>query len=485
MHEGLSALSRDIQDTQPESAGTANGAAGEGFAGAPPSDRLQAQFRVRIAAAIFGELNAMEIEYAAISGYADYPEVISSDLDIVVGKAVQSLLSALLQQAASRCGARLISRLRYHNGQTYIFTLQQDGEVASLWCDTTAECRDEDRIWVSSEVFLQDRRLDSRNFYKAEPIALFRYHLIKKVAKGSLSDVQGSELTNVYCECSAAADTHLQHIFSEQSAKLLRAALVSGQWSDVQANLPALRRELYDRTPLASFQLRAMYRLREATRKLYRVCVPTGICVAILGPDGSGKSSVIEQYLSALGSAFRNTACFHLRPHLLRGSTAGQTINTDPHGQKPRGVIASTAKLLFLWADYVLGYYFCVRPLLMRSTLVVFDRYYQDLLVDARRFRYGGPRWLARLVGRLIPMPDLLLVLDAPADVLQARKQEVPAAESARQAQAYRDVAEDTAARGRAVLVDAARPLDMVVSQCAERTLDFMAKRTARRLRLE
>jgi len=461
-----------------------NGAASEGFTEVPPSDRLQAQLRVRIASSIFSEFNAVELEYAAISGYADYPDAISSDLDIVAGKSAVELLPALLRQAASRCGARLISKLRYQNGQTYIFALQQGGEVASLWCDTTTECRDEDRIWVSSEDFLEHRRLDSRDFYKAEPIALFRYHLIKKVAKGSLSDVQGSELASVYGECSAAADTYMERVYSVQAARLLKAALVSGQWSDVQANLPALRRELYDRTPRASFQLRAMYRLKEAARKLYRVCVPTGICVAILGPDGSGKSSVIEQYLTALGPAFRNTACFHLRPRLLRGSAAGQAVNTDPHGLKPRGVLASAVKLLYLWADYVLGYYFCVRPLLMRSTLVVFDRYYQDLLVDAQRFRYGGPRWLARLVGRLIPMPDLLLVLDAPADVLQARKQEVPAAESARQAKAYRNVAEGAAVRGCAALVDAARPLDQVVDQCTERTLDILAKRTAKRLHL-
>ena len=105
-------MSRDSQDTQPESSGSANGAADERFEEVPPSNRLQAQLRVRIATAIFNELNAMEIEYAAISGYADYPEAISSDLDIVAGKTAKTLLSALLQQAASRSGARLISRLR-------------------------------------------------------------------------------------------------------------------------------------------------------------------------------------------------------------------------------------------------------------------------------------------------------------------------------------------------------------------------------------
>jgi len=211
---------------------------------------------------------------------------------------------------------------------------------------------------------------------------------------------------------------------------------------------------------------------------------PPALFVAVMGPDGSGKSSMIAEYLRAVGPAFAGTACFHLRPNLLRGSSVGQTNKTNPHGQTPRGALMSVAKLLFLWVDYVLGYYLCVRPLLVRSTLVVFDRYYQDLLIDARRFRYGGSPWLARLVAALIPMPDLMLVLDAPADVLQARKQEVSAEESARQAEAYRTVFSSAALRGRALLVDATRPLEQVVNQCVERTLALLATRTAKRLHL-
>ena len=211
---------------------------------------------------------------------------------------------------------------------------------------------------------------------------------------------------------------------------------------------------------------------------------PPALFVAVMGPDGSGKSSVIAEYMRALGPAFAGTAYFHLRPFLLRGSSAAGRDITNPHGQIPRGALTSVAKLLFLWADYVLGYYLCVRPLLVRSTLVVFDRYYLDLLIDARRFRYGGPRWLARLVAALIPMPDLLLVLDAPADVLQARKQEVSADESARQAEAYRTAFSSAALRGRAVLVDATRPLEQVVHQCVDRTLALLAMRTTKRLHL-
>ncbi|MGA7342876.1 MAG: hypothetical protein WBE72_06290 [Terracidiphilus sp.] len=207
---------------------------------------------------------------------------------------------------------------------------------------------------------------------------------------------------------------------------------------------------------------------------------PSGLWVSFLGPDGSGKSSVIARYVPSMEPYFRGVRQFHLRPGLLRGTAAAQIPNTDPHGQEPRGWLASTAKALYFWADYTLGYWFRVRPLLARSQLVVFDRYYHDLPIDARRFRYGGPRWLARLIARLIPLPDLMLVLDAPPDLLQARKQEVTAEESVRQSEAYRAVALSDSVRGRAVLVDASQPLEQVVRDCKVRTLDLLATRTRR-----
>jgi thymidylate kinase len=195
-----------------------------------------------------------------------------------------------------------------------------------------------------------------------------------------------------------------------------------------------------------------------------------GLWVAFLGPDGSGKSSVQDRYVPEVGHLFADTQRYHLRPRLLRGSAAGMIPNFEPHGQQSRGAVASVIKLFYLWCDYLLGFGLQIRPALRRGVLVIFDRYYYDLLVDARRFRYGGPPWLAAQLARWVPRPDLILILDVPAEVLQARKQEVSPLESQRQMSCYRKIAQAHWLRGRTRLIDAAQPLDHVVQQCVAAT---------------
>lgn len=159
--------------------------------------------------------------------------------------------------------------------------------------------------------------------------------------------------------------------------------------------------------------------------------------VAVLGPDGSGKSTLIDHLQREIKRACRRTALFHLMPGMRRKGRNGGPV-ADPHSKPPRSLPTSLLKLLYYLLEYNLGYWFKIRPALVRSTLVLFDRYYDDLLIDPKRYRYGGPMGLARWLRRFIPRPDLFLVLDVPVEGLLKRKQEVLPEELRRQVQAYR-----------------------------------------------
>jgi thymidylate kinase len=187
-----------------------------------------------------------------------------------------------------------------------------------------------------------------------------------------------------------------------------------------------------------------------------------GLWIAFFGPDGAGKSAVIAELAGKLEASFAGVERFHFRPMFRRNGVDGLPV-TDPHAQLPRSTLASLGKLIYWLADCWFGYMITIRPAVTNSRLVIFDRYLPDILVDPLRYRLPAScRWFARVLLPLLPRPDLCVLLDAPADVVQERKQEVSLAESQRQRAAYLHMFE---ALPNTLLVDAALSVDEVAQQ--------------------
>ena len=115
---------------------------------------------------------------------------------------------------------------------------------------------------------------------------------------------------------------------------------------------------------------------------------------------------------------------------------------------------------------------------LARAALVMYDRHFVDILVDTRRYRYGGPDWALQWVWHLMPKPNLVILLDAPAEILQQRKQEVPLAVTARQRDAYLALVRNIP---NGHVVDAGQSREAVTDQVARVVLRYLAARVADR----
>jgi thymidylate kinase len=214
-----------------------------------------------------------------------------------------------------------------------------------------------------------------------------------------------------------------------------------------QLRRAVLRRALI-RAPLQTLAGRLRFYLAEARLHLK----PPLPWLAVLGPDGSGKSTLLTALRDSWPRTLGPVHIHHLRPHRLNRHTAATGPVVDPHGQPPRGTLTSLAALIFVVSDWWIGYWTRIVRQRAKHGFVVFDRHLLDLLADPLRYRYGGPSWGAWAACRLVPRPDVVVVLDAPPVVVRARKQEVTPAESERQSLAYRRLAAEVAG---AHLVDA------------------------------
>src|SRR5256884_6348710 len=99
-----------------------------------------------------------------------------------------------------------------------------------------------------------------------------------------------------------------------------------------------------------------------------------------------------------------------------------------------RSKVESMVRLLAVLVDYWVGEVVLIRPLLAQSGLLVYDRNFHDILVDTKRYRYGGPLWLLHLLERMVPHNELVfLTLEADPETILQRKQEVSPEEVGRQ----------------------------------------------------
>jgi thymidylate kinase len=155
-----------------------------------------------------------------------------------------------------------------------------------------------------------------------------------------------------------------------------------------------------------------------------------------------------------------------------------QAARSGPHELPPRSLPASMLKAMWWLFKYTVRYFVTVHPTRARGGVVLNHRYLLDAIVDRRRYRNGGPRWLQRAIWRIAPKPDLVIQLDAPPEVIQKRKQEISFEETARLSREYRAL---VCPLKFGHVVDASRPLNEVVAQVDEIFFSTMRDRVARR----
>ena len=190
----------------------------------------------------------------------------------------------------------------------------------------------------------------------------------------------------------------------------------------------------------------------------------------VVGPDGVGKTTVRHALAeSAPPGITIETDRRAMLPRWTKGAV------TEPHRQEPYPTQLSIAKTFYYFADALLNWVLWVRPAIRKGVWLVRERGWWDMAVDPRRYRLRPHPRLFRFLGRLLPRPDLILVLEGSPAMVWARKPELTKEEIARQARAWHT---ELPSWQRRVYLDVALPLDEVIRQ-ASREIEEVVEGTS------
>jgi thymidylate kinase len=226
------------------------------------------------------------------------------------------------------------------------------------------------------------------------------------------------------------------------------------------------------------------------------------ISVAIIGPDGAGKSTISElleqrpmpapvkriymgvnleassMMLPTTRLALAVKAARGRRPDMAAPSPVAGGHSGSPARRVMRGGARAARLLLWVaeeWFRQAVASYHR-----RRGSIVVFDRhfyadyYHFDVASDGSR--PTASRVHGFLLEHLYPRPDLVICLDAPGQVLFDRKREASPDWLEHRRRQYRELAAELPDF---VVVDADRPLEAVTSDVADVITDYYRKRCA------
>ncbi|HEX2281080.1 MAG TPA: hypothetical protein VHG52_04885 [Thermomicrobiales bacterium] len=211
------------------------------------------------------------------------------------------------------------------------------------------------------------------------------------------------------------------------NAKRAITATRAGAWPTlVDAGRRMLRSEA--RRSVSQRGLRVGRSVARRMTKIRKALHERGLSVAIMGPDGAGKSSVAGD----IGESFY----FPVRSIYMGLFSRDRVTGTPPSGSVEH-LTRLAGHLGRQWRGYLegLGHR-------LRGRLVVYDRFaYDASLREPRRSWIGGRvrRWI---LAHAVPAPDVVVILDAPADVLYERAGEHDVATLESQRLAYLRLAE-------------------------------------------
>lgn len=369
------------------------------------------------------------VPYAVTSGIDGFPDAIGRDIDLLIEE--RDRLAVVKAAARTFCAAgwKLASRRRL-NGHYWCFAVDDSTK-------TVCEFDLAGPLQWGPAIFADHPYPDT----KTGPFAVDSYaRLVKRLILPLLAG-KADKVSKFNSDGFGIGETgtliskRLQDFFGKDLTARLLAAIHDNSTQDLSKLAPELRKAALSRSIRNPWGLlrAAVNRVREklAVSPFEKPLAPV---VAVVGPDGVGKSTIIRELRELLPKRLpiNGVILRHWRPSFLPplGQLAGQEVPQEGIAHPPRRKPGKLrwVRNLYYSLDFTLGSWLKDRPSSAFNKIIIYDRCYLDMQADPLRFGLPDVKGLASLA-KLYRHPDLVVLLEDSPERIHARKPELSVAE--------------------------------------------------------
>lgn len=402
----------------------------------------------------FNALDAAAIEWAVAHGWEGLPTYARHDLDMVTNKKFLNRMVVILKKVAMETG--WLNYCHFKSSNTYSYWLLKPGdEISYFQVDIDIEASLRGIPFFSSVRPLKNRWRNEKGIWCMPYSYSAASVLLKEVIANSRLERE-SRYDQVYDGVAKDRDgfvTLLTEAFKGDTdfTEKVVGIVEKKDWETLPQLAPEFRRKVL-RPGIGNVGGILIYIFDNIRLRLFPFLRPF---VALVGPDGCGKTTIADAVVAHFD---HRPLCGLMRIHshfdgaiTLRDiykrlmSLVGRKVEFEPEpppGTKGMGMKPPLSRWRSMF--YVLYYGISLamgRIALFRwrtfSGLLLADRYYYDYYY--MRGHIKCPKWWKDMVWLMVPKPDLVFILERPAEDIYRQKPELEVEEIKRQQQAIRD----------------------------------------------
>ena len=395
--------------------------------------------RISILEKIAQEWNLNGVIYGVVHGLEGYPMRIGRDLDVLVDrkdreKAVRLAISVFQRE-------KWIPIVHRKPWAVWItaFYIGGNGEVYSVELDILWRIQ---WGWTVLAEGVDKSNLYRRSSFQVDPWGSFCKRVLIQILGGNFGKIQKKGEFDIYPEELSVVRGRLRDTFGLELSEAIVRLVNNPSRHRIERYAKILRRSVLlqalRKDPGGIFTNSLTWLYNEiSSHVLPKRAAPI---VALVGPDGIGKSTTIDvvkeyikRYLTFTGVSVR-----HWRPRVLPelGSLIGKPRNTGGSGgfvlPRRRAGPFYLFRLIYYSIDVLIGYVLKDRYESSLLRLVLYDRCFLDAAVDPVRYGFSSG-WGVRAMWPLLPKPNVIILLYDDPDRIYTRKPELETNEINRQ----------------------------------------------------